>query len=784
MKKIIILLAVVSSMLFASMSVVSKMDGVYSEIAMIKGTNRAVVALNDDDNHHYGVKIVDFSNPQNMTVVGEYNTTKGVRDVAVYGNIAYLAVNDGDKGGLVILNIQNNSAPSLMIQKKLRDDPYYGYGWRVAISHDGTKLAIASGYDLFLYDVTNPSNPTELVKLDSYLKNGTPYVNDLVFSNDDKYLITASYDYDGPSNILDISNPSSITRVGDFMAEANINGIIVNSSTTRLYLATAHAQGLISYKMTKDTSGNFTFVNDFNTTVGLPSGGLAMTQDEAVIYFGSSGQGDSSITAYNVSNDSNETLYTEGWGGAMDVALNDNEKYLLLTQYFGGLYLIDTGREIGSSSSYGLSVKPGWNLLGAVKNLNMSGLSEGIKSVWAYDNNGTWQLHTNSALANATTNNYGYAPLLNISKGRGFWVFNDTGVDVSLDASSVVKNTNGTLVLDANLTNNATYLSANKPSASESIVSYNSSHGAKFAKKDSSGGNVWSEGSIANTQASKWQQTASSPYQSTLYTLFADANAKLSITHSTDSGNTWSTPVVVDDRFAGGRMAINGDKIYVVYHEHASTYGLYLSYSKDGGATWVHKDNIFNGEAGYGADIAIDSMNGDVYISHAVDHAQKRVVVTKIKDGNISTITHTVVDKGSQFSTTSISAYNGKVALVYLDRNTKTLKYAYSSDNGATFTLSNIYNSATLNPYNGYLFPKLAIDSTSGNLDMRVAFIDDNQLKTAYSNKNQTTWTIDTIGNILKPSSTSYMKVDALYDYGTYYLYYVDNKGAIREYIK
>ena len=432
MKKFFILLILLTLSIFG-MELKSQVDGFYDKVAMIGGTNKAVVAMREDDS--YGVKIVDFTSG-NLAVVGEYNTTKGVMDVAVNGDYAYLAVSDGEYG-LVVLNISDSFNPSFVTHISLGTDPYYDSGWRIAISEDKTKLAVASSYNLMLFDLANPANPSNKIELNNYLKN--PYVNDMMFSKDSKYLVTTPYTVDDSISIIDVSNISSIKRVGDIKKTVNSSDIVINDDMSRIYVNDGGGTSkVLSYSLNKNTDGNFTIINDKNISINgsSQSSALALSSDESIIYFGSAGMVDSVITAYNLNSDTNITIPLESWSAVLDIALSGDEKYILTTKYNGGLYLVDTQLStVDANDEYSMVIKPGWNLLGAVEDIDTFVFPESIKTIWNYKD-GTWYLHTNDALQSLTDNNFGFISLTNISMGDGFWVFNDTQNDVVVNNSS------------------------------------------------------------------------------------------------------------------------------------------------------------------------------------------------------------------------------------------------------------------------------------------------------------------------------------------------------------
>ena len=67
-----------------------------------------------------------------------------------------------------------------------------------------------------------------------------------------------------------------------------------------------------------------------------------------------------------------------------------------------------------------INVNTGWNLVGAVDDINPSSISC-VKAIWAYDQLNGWSLHQNID----TSTNFGYDQISTLSKGQGFWLNSD-----------------------------------------------------------------------------------------------------------------------------------------------------------------------------------------------------------------------------------------------------------------------------------------------------------------------------------------------------------------------
>jgi len=95
-----------------------------------------------------------------------------------------------------------------------------------------------------------------------------------------------------------------------------------------------------------------------------------------------------------------------------------------------------------NASAYTLNIQPGWQLKGALSDINASQLNNSnIRSVWTYDSNTQkWRayLPNNSSL---NLSKYGIENLQKIEEGEGFWV--NAKSNVSVNIPSEMNNNNG-----------------------------------------------------------------------------------------------------------------------------------------------------------------------------------------------------------------------------------------------------------------------------------------------------------------------------------------------------
>lgn len=81
-----------------------------------------------------------------------------------------------------------------------------------------------------------------------------------------------------------------------------------------------------------------------------------------------------------------------------------------------------------SLSAGTIPVNTGWNLVGAVDDINPSTVNC-AKTIWTYNTDGTWNLYQNIN----SSDNFGFNPLTNIEKGVGFWVNSTCNTSIGYD---------------------------------------------------------------------------------------------------------------------------------------------------------------------------------------------------------------------------------------------------------------------------------------------------------------------------------------------------------------
>ena len=210
-----------------------------------------------------GLKIIDISNPANLTLAGSFpSTVSGPYGVDVIGNLVYLA---DLSAGLKIIDASNPAAPIL----KGSIDTSYAY--KVAVKDNLAYLADhAEG--LKIIDVSNATDPILLGSFDTFDAWGVTVNSNLVYVADSLEGL----------KIIDVSNSSSPSLIGS-IATYTALGVKVNDNYA--YVADAQ-EGLKIIDVSNPT--NLTLAGSFDTD-GSANGGMSVIGNLAYIADGSAG---------------------------------------------------------------------------------------------------------------------------------------------------------------------------------------------------------------------------------------------------------------------------------------------------------------------------------------------------------------------------------------------------------------------------------------------------------------------------------------------------------------
>ena len=170
----------------------------------VKG-NYAYVALG-----HEGLRIIDVSKPSSPTEVGFVPTNSWVYGVAVSDNYAYIA--EGEKG-LRIIDISNPLSASEV-------GVFNTDGIAHGVAVNGNYAYVADLWNgLRIIDISNPSSPSEVgfVNMDSYVHNVEVIDNYAYVAAGEKGLI-----------VVDVRTPSSPKKTGAFDTEGYARDVAVS----------------------------------------------------------------------------------------------------------------------------------------------------------------------------------------------------------------------------------------------------------------------------------------------------------------------------------------------------------------------------------------------------------------------------------------------------------------------------------------------------------------------------------------------------------------------------
>lgn len=146
-----------------------------------------------------GWQIVDVADPAAPTIVAVRSFDGYVRDVAVDGRYAYVAVSDG----LYIFDAINPAAP---VQVGFISRP----GARRIAVGDGLASVVAAGL-VVIVDVTNPTAPQQLAEIGIVF---TPFLDAALAGN--LLFIAADSMSDGGLLVYDISDPAQPAQIGEY----------------------------------------------------------------------------------------------------------------------------------------------------------------------------------------------------------------------------------------------------------------------------------------------------------------------------------------------------------------------------------------------------------------------------------------------------------------------------------------------------------------------------------------------------------------------------------------
>ncbi len=175
-------------------------DGDWPHAVEVSGNHAFTISWDDP------IKIIDISNPRNLTKVGQIQTNSRIHDVTVHQDIVYIAAGTN---GLVVANISDPSDPQEIYRHSFGTFPVT---YRVyVVNHT---VYVITELTLHIFDVSNLQQP---VILGSYKMADSYRSNDLgLFVNDELVFVAA----EGHGVImLNASSPDNITQVGQITTD-------------------------------------------------------------------------------------------------------------------------------------------------------------------------------------------------------------------------------------------------------------------------------------------------------------------------------------------------------------------------------------------------------------------------------------------------------------------------------------------------------------------------------------------------------------------------------------
>ncbi len=173
----------------------------------------------------------DVSDPENPTFLDGVEMNDDGMDLVVIGNYAYISSRI-DSQELIVVDVSVPSSSSIVGSYDLN-----GNHDGMSIAGFGTTIILGrSNGELWLFDVSDPINP---VKYDNNL-NIDRQINDIALGSQNQYVFLATAVEDGKAFfVVDISTPSNPVLASDggsMIFEEDLNGVIYQSETDRVFL--------------------------------------------------------------------------------------------------------------------------------------------------------------------------------------------------------------------------------------------------------------------------------------------------------------------------------------------------------------------------------------------------------------------------------------------------------------------------------------------------------------------------------------------------------------------
>lgn len=169
--------------------------------------------------------LLDVTDVYNISQISSFDVGASVTSVAKQGNYVYLSTGD-NAAEFQIIDVTDVYNPALIGSYDLasNDDAY-------DVDINDTKAFVVQGDTLYSFDITNPSSPILLDDIDIGY-NGTR----IDLSED--YIYIATLDADKELQIINVTNPASMSASGTYDLPGSLKGTDVHVRGTRAFIST------------------------------------------------------------------------------------------------------------------------------------------------------------------------------------------------------------------------------------------------------------------------------------------------------------------------------------------------------------------------------------------------------------------------------------------------------------------------------------------------------------------------------------------------------------------
>ncbi len=287
-----------------------------SGLAIVATGTRAYVGTINSATTEF--RIYNIVNPAAPVLSGSLEIGFDVNAIALYGNYAFLALNNKNDE-LEVVDVSNPAAPSQAALLNLAGNNVGAAS--VAVSPDGTKLYLGKlvdggGPEFFVIDISTPTAPAVLGSLEL-----TANVNGISIVGNSAYLATS--DNVKELNVINISNPAAPSSAGVFSTPGNVDGVSVFATSTTVFLGTLNSASQEFFILNAATPSAITQIGSFEVTRSV----FSIYVSSNVAFLGSDAAG-KQVQILNLYNYTTPTLFT---------SINTGQN--VLSVFFQGQYL-------------------------------------------------------------------------------------------------------------------------------------------------------------------------------------------------------------------------------------------------------------------------------------------------------------------------------------------------------------------------------------------------------------------------------------------------------------